>query len=233
VTLPVLDQGDTSACTGFALANVVNYLLRRAKREPRAEVSPFMLYSMARRYDEFPGARADVGSSLRGAMKGWYRHGSCAASLWTELDMPEPHAAPQQDWGQDAARRPLGAYYRIDTRSVTDMHAALGEAGVLYASALSHAGWDEASVPAGKRRLDHPAAPPTPAMAAMPRHRRLRRARLPGLNSWGGTGVMAASPFLTKIGSTTPWIAGRTAGVVTNSTKLSLQRHAGTDTAAR
>jgi hypothetical protein len=43
-----------------------------------------MLYSMARRYDEFPGdADADTGSSLRGAMKGWYKHGVCSDRLWT------------------------------------------------------------------------------------------------------------------------------------------------------
>ena len=39
-------------------------------------VSPYMLYALARRYDEFPGT-ADVGSSLRGAFKGWHRHGVC------------------------------------------------------------------------------------------------------------------------------------------------------------
>ena len=96
VLLPVLDQGDTAACTGFALANVVNFLLRRSKREPRGRVSPYMLFSMARRYDEFPGARADFGSSLRGALKGWYRHGACHQSLWRELDMPRANADPRQ-----------------------------------------------------------------------------------------------------------------------------------------
>lgn len=153
LTLPILDQGDTAACTGFALASVVNYLLRRSQREPHAAVSPFMLFSMARRYDEFPGARPDVGSSLRGAMKGWYRHGACAASLWPDLEMPDPDPDPRRDWWQEAARRPLGAYYRVDTRAVTDMHAALHEAGVLCASALCHPGWDEGfSLPAAKRR---------------------------------------------------------------------------------
>jgi hypothetical protein len=43
-----------------------------------------MLYSMARRYDEFAGQPGvDSGSSLRGAMKGWYKHGVCGATtLW-------------------------------------------------------------------------------------------------------------------------------------------------------
>src|ERR1043166_1175122 len=79
--MPVLDQGQTNACTGFALATVVYHLQHIAKRKQMDyRVSPFMLYSMARRYDEFPGAPdADTGSSLRGAMKGWFKHGACAA----------------------------------------------------------------------------------------------------------------------------------------------------------
>ena len=55
--IPVLDQGQTNACTGFSLATVVYHLQHTAKRKQRDYcVSPFMLYSMARRYDEFPGA---------------------------------------------------------------------------------------------------------------------------------------------------------------------------------
>ncbi len=64
--LEVKNQADTSACTGFALSLVVEYLLRRARRE-NSTVSAYMLYSMARRYDEFPGS-TDEGSSLRGAL---------------------------------------------------------------------------------------------------------------------------------------------------------------------
>jgi hypothetical protein len=150
VDTPILNQRQTNACTGFALASVIYHLQLAAKRKPvQYEVSPFMLYSMARRYDEFPGSpTADTGSSLRGAMKGWYKHGACAAKLWPGLNMPEPVANDKDasaDWWLDAVRRPLGAYYRVDTRSVTDMQVALNEIGVLYASAVAHAGWDEGS----------------------------------------------------------------------------------------
>ncbi len=139
--LPVLDQGETSACTGFALSNVVNFLTR-LHHEPKApQISPFMLYSMARRYDEFPGASEASGSSLRGAMKGWYKHGACRYDLWKTLGMPPPAKRAENDWWPDAAKRPLGAYYRVDTRSVTDMHVALYEAGILYASCVCHDGW--------------------------------------------------------------------------------------------
>jgi hypothetical protein len=139
--LPVLDQTKTNACTGFALASVVNFLLRKHRDPKTPPMSPFMLYSMARRYDEFPGAAEDSGSSLRGAMKGWYKHGACRLDLWDRPDMPLPAAKPEDDWWLDAARRPLGAYYRVDTRSVTDMHVALHDVGVLYASAVCHDGW--------------------------------------------------------------------------------------------
>ncbi|HKQ34114.1 MAG TPA: C1 family peptidase [Nitrospiraceae bacterium] len=144
--IPVLDQGQTNACTGFALASVVYQLQHSAKRK-RMDccVSPFMLYSMARRYDEFPGdPNADTGSSLRGAMKAWYKHGACSDRLWTSEVMPTAQVTKSSDdWWLDAVQRPLGAYYRVDTRSVTDMHVALNEIGILYASAVCHSGWDE------------------------------------------------------------------------------------------
>jgi len=146
VQLDVLDQGATNACTGFSLASVVRFLLLAQQQEssaPRAgtAVSPFMLYSMARRYDEFPGSIKDEGSSLRGGMKGWFKHGVCRSELWKSLDMPKPTSDPKKDWWLDAANRPLGAYYRVDVRSVTDMHVALNEVGILYASAICHDGW--------------------------------------------------------------------------------------------
>src|SRR5665213_928362 len=99
---PMLDQGPSNACTGFALATVMNHLLLRSGRARAAGVSPWMLYSMARRYDEFPGAAADAGSTLRGALKGWYRHGACALALWDALDMPTATNRPGEDWWLDA-----------------------------------------------------------------------------------------------------------------------------------
>ena len=70
----ILDQGREGACTGFAMAAVINFL--RAKKKQYALVSPRMLYELARRYDEWPGEDYD-GSSARGAIKGWVKHGVC------------------------------------------------------------------------------------------------------------------------------------------------------------
>jgi hypothetical protein len=143
VPLPVKDQGDTNACTGFGLALVVEHLLHAAGREAQA-ISPFMLYSMARRYDEFPGSVEDEGSSARGALKGWFKHGACREELFPEREMPaaKPKSQMQDDWWFDAVRRPLGAYYRIAPRNIVDMHCALNEVGILYVTCGCHSGWD-------------------------------------------------------------------------------------------
>ncbi len=151
--LTVKNQHDTMACTGFSLSLVIEHLLRSAEREARPSISPFMLYSMARRYDEYAGSIKDKGSSLRGVMKGWFKHGACHASLFPELEMPQNTSRPEDDWWLDAVKRPLGAYYRVDTKVIADMHAALNEVGILLASASCHAGWDEGiEVPTRKTR---------------------------------------------------------------------------------
>lgn len=138
----VLNQGNEGACTGFGLAGMINHMAwRRAQsgKEKLAGVSPRMLYQLARQYDEWPGEDYD-GSSCRGAMKGWHRHGVCSEALW-------PYGKgqfikPKKGWEQDAALRPLGAYYRVDMASIADMQAAIHEVGAIYVSAYVHEGWD-------------------------------------------------------------------------------------------
>jgi hypothetical protein len=138
----IANQADTSACTGFALATTIEYLLDRAAR-PVERVSGYMLYDMARRYDEWAdNDKSDEGSSLRGALKGWSRHGASAYKFWKGLSMPAA-TNNDDDWWLDSMRRPLGAYFRMSLDVESDLHCALMDVGVLYASALTHAGWDE------------------------------------------------------------------------------------------
>lgn len=136
-SVPILDQGREGACTGFGLATVVNYLLRRRKIFPdTTAVSPWMLYKVARRYDEWPGEDYE-GSSARGAMKGWHKHGVCKEAFWNK----EQRLTHQVS--TDAATRPLGAYYRVNHKDLVAIHSAIAEVGILYATATVHAGWDE------------------------------------------------------------------------------------------
>ena len=132
----ILDQGTEGACTGFALAAVINYHL--AARHRRERVSPRMLYEMARRYDEWPGEEYD-GSSARGSMIGFLRHGVCKRATWPDdLTGPENFSPKIAD---EALNIPGGAFYRVMHKQVRDIHAALDEVGIVYMTLMVHEGW--------------------------------------------------------------------------------------------
>jgi hypothetical protein len=97
-----------------------------------------MIYEMARRYDEWPG-EAYSGSSARGAMKGWERHGVCTRQRWPD-ELHGPHNFTQER-ADEGTRTPGGAYYRVDFRQVRHVHAAINEVGIVYATLMVHAGW--------------------------------------------------------------------------------------------
>ncbi len=138
--VPMLDQGAEGSCTGFALATIAHYLLRTRAVVPEVgQVSPRMLYEMAKRYDEWEGEEYE-GSSTRGAVKGWHKHGICSAELWDYTD-GESDRELTDVRAKDALLRPLGAYFRVNHRDLTAMHAALAEVGILCASAQIHEGW--------------------------------------------------------------------------------------------
>jgi len=141
--VPILNQGQEGSCTGYGLATVIHYLLRRRHQVPdKTVVSPNMLYRMARKYDEWPGEE-DAGSSARGAMKGWHRHGVCSLEKWPKPGQGSSATLLNAERAQDALERPLGAYFRVNHQDLVAMHAALAEVGILYATATCHNGWDK------------------------------------------------------------------------------------------
>jgi len=164
----LLDQGSEGACTGFGLAAVINYLLFTRDLDQglqtQRRVSPAMLYELARLYDEWPGEDYD-GSSCRGALKGWHRHGVCRDQLWPYVlnkkgervytppreDGKKPDD-PDLNWDVDALACALGVYYRVDARSIVDMQAAIRTSGAIYVSATVHEGW---GVPARQQLRGH------------------------------------------------------------------------------
>lgn len=142
--VPILDQGSEGACTGFGLATVANYLLRRRKIVPDStHVSPRMAYEMAKRYDEWPGERYE-GSSARGAMKGWHKHGICAQECWP-YNGAKTDRRLTEERTSDALKRPLGAYFRVNHKDLVAMHSSMAEVGILYATATVHEGWERLS----------------------------------------------------------------------------------------
>jgi len=160
---PVLDarsKGDDfkvltqvgQSCTGHAMAAVIDTVLaqqaRRLRLEVPEQVSPYMLYRMARRYDEFAGD-ADEGSSLRGAFKGWLRHGVALDREWKALavtrNVGEIDLLPDLDnpaFIASCRHRPLGAYYRVNAYRLDDMQSAITELHAIAVSAAVHTGWE-------------------------------------------------------------------------------------------
>jgi len=153
----ILDQGREGACTGFGLTCVINYLrwVKAGWPVKMESVSPRMLYTLARRHDEYEGENYD-GSSCRGALKGWFNNGVCLESNWPYV--PEKSNPAKYGFASQATQHTLGVYYRIDTKSITDMQAAIAQHLAIFVSAFTHDGWD--AVPwvkkAPKRHADLP-----------------------------------------------------------------------------
>jgi hypothetical protein len=135
-----------NSCTGHAVASVVNTVLAQAlldrtevEDEPPKlpRVSPYMLYRLARRYDEWAGEE-DAGSSLRGALKGWFHHGIAPEEDWnpaSEPDLDDPAFV------EICRERPLGAYYRVNPFRLDDMQSAISELQAIAVSGRIHDGW--------------------------------------------------------------------------------------------
>jgi hypothetical protein len=135
-------------CTGFALAAVANYTLRRRADDPALPgVSRRMLYEMAQFYD---GEAFKEGSTLRGALKGWRRVGVTRDDLWPYS--PRDEEGTEQGGLTlarllDARARRLLRYERIATEDIRTMQHALAEGRALYASASYHVGWFRLYIP--------------------------------------------------------------------------------------
>lgn len=139
----VLDQGEEGACTGFGLACVVNFVRfirckTVATRKRIGSVSPRMIYELARRYDEFEGYDYE-GSTCRGALKGWHKHGVCYEEDWPYATGGYP---THPNWAARALDTTLGVYYRIERKNLVDMQAAIFDVGAIFVSARVHAGWN-------------------------------------------------------------------------------------------
>jgi hypothetical protein len=100
-----------------------------------------MIYELAKRHDEWPGENYS-GSSARGAMKAWHKHGICSEECWPYKPSDKGGAnGLTKERTADAIRRPLGAYFRVNHKDLIAMHSAISEVGVLYATASVHDGW--------------------------------------------------------------------------------------------
>ncbi len=130
----IIDQGNTSASVGVAVAAALN-LLRARLGETRL-VSPAMLYHHARLYDEWAGTEHE-GSSLAGALVGLSRHGVCLDMEWPLLS--DLRAVPPDVEQSALANRPVAI--RAVEKNREHLRAAVVEFGAVVAGGLIHDGW--------------------------------------------------------------------------------------------
>ncbi len=134
---PIWDQGGEESCVGFALATLIGDQLSALGREETV-VSARMLYEAAREHDEFLDD-GKGGTSLRGAIKGFFHNGACRAET-------APYRPGETNWslGIEAAVEArdvsLGAYYKVEPR-LSDTQLAICEAGAVVVSARIHQNW--------------------------------------------------------------------------------------------
>jgi hypothetical protein len=162
----IRNQGSEGACTGHALAAVID--VQNAKRlaglvQPEAlgiprRASARMLYEMARAHDDLPNDRLP-GSSLRGALKGFFHNGVCGEDEAPYIPH-EPAWQLEVGMAKSARRCGLGAYFRL--RPVLyEYHAALNEVGCVLCSAMLHDGWQAAKVKQANGRIALPESEPS------------------------------------------------------------------------
>ncbi len=152
----IRNQHGEGACTGFALAAVVDQQCRHLFGDQARKVSTRMLYEMAKLHDDTPGQNYS-GSTIRGALKGFYHNGVCLeenAAFFPSDGNPEAWELSVQR-AREAREITLGAYYRLH-HEINDYHTAINEAGAIIASAEIHSGWanPEAGVIAPVNRFE-------------------------------------------------------------------------------
>lgn len=144
--LVVRNQRTEGSCTGQALAAVIDIQnlrrLRQGADVPR-RVSARMLYASAQAFDAFPDDDLP-GSSLRGALKGFWNRGVCDDDVMPYLPGWRNDALTVAV-ARDARRVSLGAYMRL-RHLLDDYHSALSDADAILVSAMVHDGWAGAKV---------------------------------------------------------------------------------------
>ena len=108
---------------------------------------------------------------------------------------------------QRRAKRPLGAYFRVNHRDLVAMHAAITEVGVLYVSGNVHSGWDRVGRTDEIELINDNVWAGTPSRSS-PTTSRVSGSRIRGARRWGhhGFGHVTYEDWLKN--GTDAWVAG-------------------------
>ena len=196
----ILDQGQEGACTGFGLS-LRHQLPALDQGRPAEEVRlgepAHALHAGAapRRVRRRELRRLELPRRDQGLVQPRRLPGGGLA-----LRAARSRTRPEYGFATRAIENTLGVYYRIDTKSITDMQAAISQHGAVFVSAFTHEGWDDACRGSTSPRRAMPTAagdrvrrPGRRRPAAMPSRwsastRAASSCRTPGAPDWGAGG---------------------------------------------
>lgn len=116
----VEDQSQLGSCSGNAVANAYELLVKKEKPDIFVELSRLFIYYNTRLLEGSLGT--DAGATLRGSMKAAEKFGLCKESLWP-YHIDEFDTKPTEECYADAKHRTIKNYQRI--ANVGDMLDAL------------------------------------------------------------------------------------------------------------
>jgi len=117
----VLDQGTLGSCVGHSGRVVYGDTPGNRK----LVLSPMWIYKLGKKHDSFPGEDYP-GTTVVGACTALVKEGCCLEKFWPYVD--SENTLPLDGAAEDAATRPIYAFYKLDmTREVDIKTLLLGE----------------------------------------------------------------------------------------------------------
>jgi C1A family cysteine protease len=109
---PVEDQLHLGSCVGQAVVGAYELLLNKSDKSKFTDLSRLFVYYNARLLDN--SVEEDIGAYVRDGIKAVNKYGVCSELSWPYLVERFAHAPSIQSY-EDAQRRLIKKYYRIDT----------------------------------------------------------------------------------------------------------------------
>jgi C1A family cysteine protease len=120
----VQTQGNDSSCVAQAVVSAIEFLQSRASGGDCDQFSRYFVYYNARRVDQPNGDLADLGTSVRSAIKGVAKKGVCAESLWPYI-RANVNTHPTNDCYEAAELHELLEYYRLRNDTMDELRDCL------------------------------------------------------------------------------------------------------------
>ena len=114
------NQGQLGSCTGNAITNCYELMVKRARPQDFVELSRLFVYYNARSYDKYTDY--DWGATIRDGLRGVSDYGVCSETLWP-YDITKYNVRPNEACYVDAVPRRIPRYIRL--QNIDEMISAI------------------------------------------------------------------------------------------------------------